>query len=765
MVSLSWLRPPSTIYPIELRERRQWVGAGDNKEPINPHTGARASTTDHTTWGTFEEASDCGQKYVGFVLTKEDPYICIDLDTGKLSEQHIIDNHHRIMDMAGSYTELSMSGKSYHIFVKAQMDAGRRDDTNGIEIYPHGRFIIMTGHWKKYIHIHKRQELIDYLTNLMPQPIAPNLDNIDSIDQTMDDDQIIEMGRNAVNGQKFSDLFDYGNWQPHYGNVEPDHTKPSCSNADLGLLNMLDLYTNNVEQVVRVFERSKLYRGDYMNNRQGPYIVRTLTKARAMNEAKRPAPIDPTALIDNGNRMREELERANSQALEASGAEAGENELPRPPGLVGDIADYIYSQAQRPIKEVALAGALALLAGLAGRQYTYSNSGLNFYFVLLAKTGRGKEAASDGIDTLINHIRLTVPTVSDFIGPSMFASGQALVKVLAATPCILSRIGEIGHKLNQWANAKASPVDEELQRVLLDIYHKSGPNGHLAGTAYSNSDKNTGDIYSPCLTILGDTTPTKLFDNLSPESINSGFLPRFTFIEYGGERPARNLNVGCAPNPVLVQQIQDFTAQMLSISANNVRVPVNHTQEGMDLLDNFDRFCDIEINKSSIFAELWNRAHFKALKLAALLAVGVRADNPVITETEASWAIEFTKHDIAIVASRFESGEVGEGDHRHEALIRKAIERYQSLSPAKKVKQYKVPKGIAEDENVIGYGYLNRWLKQRASIKNSKVGAKNAINNALDDMVATDMLVEINPVDRKQKYHVTSRLFGIGPCW
>ncbi|WBF76964.1 hypothetical protein PSV3_00262 [Septimatrevirus PSV33] len=84
-----------------------------------------------------------------------------------------------------------------------------------------------------------------------------------------------------------------------------------------------------------------------------------------------------------------------------------------PPGLVGEIAQYIYAQAPRPVPEIALAGALGLVAGIVGRAYNISGTGLNQYVLLLAPTGTGKEAIASGIDKLMAQVIRTVPAASE----------------------------------------------------------------------------------------------------------------------------------------------------------------------------------------------------------------------------------------------------------------------------------------------------------------------------------------------------------------
>jgi len=95
------------------------------------------------------------------------------------------------------------------------------------------------------------------------------------------------------------------------------------------------------------------------------------------------------------------------------------------------MAQFIYSAAPRPVPEVALAAAIGLMAGITGRAYNISGTGLNQYVLLLAMTGAGKEAAASGINKLMNTIKMQVPTSTGFIGPSEISSAQRFSNILA----------------------------------------------------------------------------------------------------------------------------------------------------------------------------------------------------------------------------------------------------------------------------------------------------------------------------------------------
>lgn len=133
------------------------------------------------------------------------------------------------------------------------------------------------------------------------------------------------------------------------------------------------------------------------------------------------------------------------------------------PGLIGDIRDFILSAAPHPNADIALAGSIALMAGICGRCFnTYTGAGLNQYILLLASTGLGKEAAASGISKLLAAITPTVPAAGDFKGPALVSSA-GLIKWLDKKPSVVSVIGEFGYKLKAISSPRANPNDELLK--------------------------------------------------------------------------------------------------------------------------------------------------------------------------------------------------------------------------------------------------------------------------------------------------------------
>ena len=94
-----------------------------------------------------------------------------------------------------------------------------------------------------------------------------------------------------------------------------------------------------------------------------------------------------------------------------------------PPGKAGEVAQVIYQSAPRPVAEIAIVGAMGLLAGVCGRAWTIPKSGLNVYLILLARSGVGKEAMQDGISMFINAASAKRQGVAEFFDFNDYASG------------------------------------------------------------------------------------------------------------------------------------------------------------------------------------------------------------------------------------------------------------------------------------------------------------------------------------------------------
>ena len=784
--------------PLELRAFPHWVtwrhevvNGRRTKVPYNAAGQYRANVNNPATWGSFDEACrtalSATMDGIGFVLTDGDPYTGIDIDDkleNPASEnEKVVHNH--ILESFQSYTERSPSGRGYHIIIRGKIKGGR--DKHHVGVYSTQRYLTFSGDVVRNAPIAEYQQQLEQLVSHMPDNSAEY--ELLDMEEVMTDREVHEMALAAFNGDKYDRLcrgaitFRDSNTSMGPGG-DPAGEYQSPSEADLALISILGYYTRNDEQVRRIFRHSALgRRGKHDgSNRWIDRCLRIFRSKQAPPTDMEAARRNAEAILATSQAQAEEVQADSTTAHTVDGipfdASTGEvlghpvapapvarapvTDYTLPPGLVGELANYIYSTATRPVPEAALVGAIALVAGVAGRAYNISGTGLNQYLLFVAKTGTGKEAIEKGINKLIASARTVVPMADEFIGPSAFASGQGLIRVLDKRPCFVSVMGEFGLTLQALSDPRAPAASVLLRRVLLDLYSKSGWQDVLRETAYSDTDKNTKMIHAPAVTIAGETTPETFYDGIDASDIADGLIPRFHIVEYRGGRPERNRHAGHAPDTGLLQRFTDLLTVAITSKQNMTCSAVQMNPDAEALMDAFDRTCDAHMNGkvSPAEAQVWNRAHLKALKLAGVLAVGCNPHAPVVDITLARWAIEFVERGCAAVLARFDRGDVGQGQQKQMADVRRMVEEYFKYD-SKSLASYKVKPEI-QKASLIPYSYFTVRASRLASFNKDRNGYVRALKVVLDDMCAAEQLGQLTPVEAQEKFQKREALFYIG---
>jgi len=731
------------------------------KVPYSPRTAKLMSVTDPSTWATFDEAVSAVTNTdwyagIGFVLSEQDPFCFIDLDdpyalnangTPKHKDpKQILDRQITIYNEFQSYAERSPSGKGLHIIVRGAVKSGRR--RSAVELYSSERYLTMTGE------VYRNLPIVDYheLANSLWKQMGEGKQAIAfyaGLEQAKySDEEVIRIASNAANNEKFNELFYNGNWQRYY---------PSQSEADFALVDILAFYSENRQQVQRLFLASKL--GQREKSR-AQYRINYML-ARCFDRMLPPVDIEFLQ-----NRLAEAVASAKAKAsgepasvyvATAPTLKTDQTPYTAPPGLVGEIARFIYDAAPRPVPEIALAGAIGLVSGIVGRSYNVSGTGLNQYVLLLAPTGTGKEAIASGIDKLMSTVTRTVPSASEFIGPAEISSGQALTKYMAKTSAsFVSTVGEFGLALSEMCAQHAPPHYIALRRMFLDLYNKSGEGQFLRPRIYSDKEKNTETIQSPAFTLLGESTPERFYETLHESMISEGLLPRFTIIEYKGERPPlREDHTKVQPGFQLIEQLGSLCAHSLMLNNQQKAIHIQMTPEADKLFKQFDKYCDQQINSSDreVRKHLWNRAHVKAMKLAGIVAVGCDPYQPTINEVMAQWALGIVVHDARTLLAKFDAGEIGiDNDETRQLVKLIAMIKDYLLRPWSELEGYKVGTSLLHSEKIIPYSYLHKRLSSSAEFKKDKQGASMALKRALKTLAERGDIQEVSRATLTQQY-------------
>lgn len=428
--------------------------------------------------------------------------------------------------------------------------------------------------------------------------------------------------------------------------------------------------------------------------------------------------------------------------------------LPMPPGFVGELAAFIFAQAPRPITEVAIVGALGLMAGVAGRAWQIPGSGLNLYIVMVGRSAIGKEAMLSGVAKLVAAAEKHFLAAGNFVDFNDFVSGPTLVKACLGNQSFVNVAGEIGHKFLQMAVDNDASM-RSLRKQLTTLYSKSGRDDVAGGLAYSNADSSVASVRGVAFSLIGETTPATFYESITDAMMRDGFMSRFCVIEYDGDRPDKNPAPAQRPAQALVDQLVQIMAQAGSAITTNVSQDVTFSGPAQALLDQFDLECDHAIHaagEDDNQRQLWNRAHFKALRVAALLAVGDNYLHPVVTPEHAHWAVSLVRHGNAAFDRRIRQGDVGEGsDGGRERKVLELCREF-ILMPADKVPGWLKGGKAMQNAGIVPRKFLQHRTQRVAAFEKHKLGHTAALNMAVKTAITNGNLIEARKLDLVQHY-------------
>lgn len=276
-------------FPQELTERPQWVvwkyepKPGSDKPTkvlYNPGTPTyKASSTSPKTWGTLQQALKAAQlpgvDGIGFVFSKDDPYIGIDFDNC-VDENGIIDPVVTgWIESFDNYAEFSPSGKGIHIIARATLP-GKGIKHGGIEMYSEARFFTMTGDkvpgspQNATEATETAQALYEYITAQKPQKPGSASPAQPRSELDIDDSTLLKLAFRAKNGTKIKKL-----WA---GDIAGYKTQ---SEADFALAGMLAFWTGgSAARVEQLMLASGLNRDKFQTKRgSSSYLKQTVGRA------------------------------------------------------------------------------------------------------------------------------------------------------------------------------------------------------------------------------------------------------------------------------------------------------------------------------------------------------------------------------------------------------------------------------------------------------------------------------------------------------
>ena len=341
-------------------------------------------------------------------------------------------------------------------------------------------------------------------------------------------------------------------------------------------------------------------------------------------------------------------------------------------GLIKDMVEYILTQSRFPRPVLAMAASVSFLGALMGQKYK-TDTGLrsNVYFVGLAKSGSGKDAARKAVKKMAFHC-----DALDYIGEERIASGPGLISSLASYPRKWYPLDEFGRMLQGITGRNSDGYKKEIMTNLMQLYSSAG--SVFNGTAYADTKKApTTKIVDPCCVVYGTSTHDSFFSSLSSSETVGGELARFLIVDAGKERGKSRRFIEATPSDDLLERLSKVV-EFKGLGGNLADVPLDGIQtanpitvpmtpEVADMWDELDNSMT-ELMSNDAASSIYSRVAENTAKLALIYSVSINYLNPVIDEFAFNWARELSLWSANLMMEHINAHVA---DNEHEAAMKK----------------------------------------------------------------------------------------------
>ena len=606
----------------DLRNLNQWVcwdTQTGKKVPISPF-GGRASSTDSTTWGAYDQAVEsmnvngyCG---IGFVFKKGDGLAGIDLD-------HCLDEDGNMNSFAASiisrvetYAEVSPSGTGIKIIGLCDEDFSGRN-TNEIELYTHSRFFAITG---------------ECITHDELGDISEILREYCSKAREYNNDASVPWGKETSSEAVMAASASY------LENMPPSISGMGGHNALLtACYRMLVDFALTPTEAFKQIE-------SHFNNRCEPEweeseIARKIEEVYRRGDPK----LDKNYNVANIDRdMAESIDdegilSVSSNLLAAGSSQKLPDSLLRLPkdGAMYEFAKYAQSINSRDSWALSVTSAISWYACCTGRMVMdETGTKTNIYMVTLAPSSGGKQAPQDAIKAVFD--RTTNP---DIIGGKV-TSDSAIGSLLRDNPNTLCIWDEYGLFMQKTKGGVQATIND----VMLDLW--GAANSRYRLKAYADKDRDI-TICQPCFSIAGYSTADHFWAGMNRMHLRDGFAGRLMVIDTGPKAPRKSKRFSYPPQK-LIDRTQ-FWISKGSTPLTEAGITNNPEPEIIEIDENAkavfnELWEEVESHSSDEEQSIWGRAPEKAQKLALIRTLDRHPSEWIVQREDAEWGVQWAMH-------------------------------------------------------------------------------------------------------------------------
>ena len=816
------------LFPQEIKQYEQWAVCGfhpgtssekqpyvwdddlGNMVPLRKDGNDKKPSNLHLLM-SFEDAERCVRYYneighnlrLGFYLLPSDPFCCIDMDIkdtmSEMEKKVAGERYKKIVESFHSYTEISRSGDGLHTWIYSIPQAGKRRD--GVEVYSQYRFIICTGdHWDitpRTVSGAPGSESEGYIANLIHQLMSEmseinESDGFQMLELTeedfsndpyaMEDQDVYIQLCEQENGTLFKQLWE-GRWRAEEVDTSiGERCFPSQSEAEFALIDFLCFKSKYNFQVRRLFMYSPMS-SRYDDSRRLPdeKIKRPYHLDRMIRNYRYDAHVksmglmqivqnNVNAAIERTEKLRQATtpERPPEEVLTTDGnyTEEQADGLAWPPGFMGEVARNMYKASLLPIKDISILSALALFSGMCGKAWnTVTRSGLNNYFVLIARSGIGKEAFRSNIETILSQVSnyggqdgQQIFGIERVLDTSTYASDAALRKDVIMDTSVMSCGSSINYKTEVGAFFRNGKMEvgkaKDIMDEMLSLYDKGHIYAFSGGSKHSSKDNTTAGGKVKAYSFAGETTPDEFYGNVDDRMMSSGFMSRIIAWECTANRPLMNKSMLLEYPEAILRTIGAIYKQAVRIMSGTAPCYVEMEAEVHEAFDNLDNVVakflnsgnDGEQVQDEVIRQMYTRKALKVLRIASLLAVADNSERPVVTMEHYRWAESFIDQGNERFLEKRNSGQIGSTDSTsREKIMLATIKRFLDGE----VKAYVYDKfPMFKDSFIVTRIDLCTYCTQFKAFKQTRNdNILQVIDNTIYGLMSMEVLAEMRPMD------------------
>jgi hypothetical protein len=400
-------------------------------------------------------------------------------------------------------------------------------------------------------------------------------------------------------------------------------------------------------------------------------------KVRKVDEVTMPSKYDPIAT------MKRDYENGLTK-----------EQLCVPPGMVGELADFISETAGKCQPFLALGASLSAHGAAMGRQFRdEDDTRTNMYCIGVAPSSAGKDHPTKMIDNL-----LVEAGADEMIGGSDVTSDSALIQWLNNMVYKSGGIliwDECGHIL---ANIKGGAHGKSGATVVPTLMRLYSCAARMYRHKLMSNETERINIMCPHLCLWGVTTHSSLFDGLDMKSMRDGFMGRILPFESKLNPVYKGGMQKDFPADIVghFAMLYNMTKEVAGLDGMPKMHTIVETPGATKCREDFATKCErMMIALGDDKSYLWGKAHENCRKIALTIAGGM--PKPKIDYEVMDYAVQLTRLLVMEYQSQVDEN-MFEGIHEKEMksirhkLHRKFGYKWFSKSDISKVTQHYSPK-------------------------------------------------------------------------